>query len=221
MKKLIIFFTALIFACSQNAFSAVIYSNIDGEFQEYVNRTGFKILNANEIPVSMTFKYVNKNSMKTYMDKNKKIIYIPKEIMTYVDSEEELGAVLAYQIACCLKYDSSMSILSPKTFQKYADKTSVDLMVKTGYSPIASINILNKTLNEEKNGFFAKEEKKSVRLMNIYEYIVRKYPQKLKDDKLQKNIYYQNFLLNSMKNRELLETRLRHEPNSNKKINYR
>ena len=64
-------------------------------------------------------------------------------------------------------------------------------------------------------------QKTSVRLANIYEYIVRKYPEKLNNPKFSMNIYYQNFLLTSRKNREILQNRLLSVPDSAEKLEYK
>ena len=56
-------------------------------------------------------------------------------------------------------------------------------------------------------------------MMEVYEYIYKKYPEYLVDNKYRKNIYYQNFLLTSKENREKFQEKVK--TNSNKKIRYK
>ena len=78
--------------------------------------------------------------------------------------------------------------------------------------------MINKLYGDEKS---SKYNKPSVRMANIYEYIVRKYPEKLDNRRYNKNLYYQNFLLNSRYNRELLDNQLRDNPTANINFEYR
>ena len=55
-------------------------------------------------------------------------------------------------------------------------------------------------------------------MATVYEYIYRKYPAYLANNKYAENIYYQNFLLTSQQNREKLKQSI--QTNSKKKIKY-
>ena len=49
MKKIFASLVVLLaMMCSQNAFAAIVTPMAEGEFQEYINKVGFKILNKNE-----------------------------------------------------------------------------------------------------------------------------------------------------------------------------
>jgi len=226
MKKIFAIFILFMLTAFQGVNAAVVNLMTDGEYQEYINKTGFKLLNDNRVEEHIIFKYSPSDSLRGYAVSDDKAVHIPKGILTYVESEDELAAVIAYQIAYCLNYYenkySKVNIkVSPKKYEALADKRAVDFLVKSGYSPLALIAMINKMFGSEKFGFFSKHNKTSVRLAMIYEYIVRKYPEKLDDRKFCRNIYYQNFLLTSGKNRELLQNQLRHDPFSSKKIEYR
>ncbi len=209
--------------CSQSAYSAIVTPMAEGEFQEYINKIGFKILNKNEIENHVIFKYTDSENVRTNSSEDM-IVFIPKGIIMNIETEDELAAIIAFQTAYCLKNGEGrkskvLSDMSPKKYEELADKRAVDMLVKADYSPLASIVIINKSFGEVKNNRF--HQKTSVRLANIYEYIVRKYPEKINNSKFTTNIYYQNFLLTSRKNREILQERLLNEPDSTKKLEYR
>lgn len=224
MKKvfaILTILTSMIFA--QSAFAAIVTPMAEGEFQEYINKIGFKILNKNEIENHIIFKYTKSDSVRSYSSENM-VVYIPKGIIMNVETEDELAAVIAFQTACCLKNKESRDAkflvkIAPQKYEQLADKRAVDMLVKANYSPLAAIVIVNKSFGENKNDRF--HQKTSVRLANIYEHIAKKYPEKLNNSRFTTNIYYQNFLLTSRKNREILQERLLNAPNSTKKLEYK
>ncbi len=224
MKK---FFASLVILlsmiCAQSAYSAIVTPMAEGEFQEYINKIGFKILNKNEIENRVVFRYSNSEKMHSHSTEDM-VVYIPKGIIMNIETEDELAAVIAFQTAYCLKNGVSknakaLSSLSPQKYEELADKRAVDMLVKSDYSPLASIVIINKSFGENKNSRL--HQKTSVRLANIYEYILRKYPEKINSSKFVTNIYYQNFLLTSRKNREILQERLLNAPDSTRKMEYK
>lgn len=221
MKKIFGLLIILVF-CMNSVSAAVVSPVVEGEFQEYVNKIGFKLLNANAIEQQIIFRYSKSNSLKTKASLRKDIVYIPKGALTFVESEDELAALIAYQTAYNLYFKESggfITRLAPQKYEIYADKRAVDFLIKSGYSPLSLITFLNKICIE--SGHNLGHVKKSVRLAKIYEYIVRKYPDKLNDRNFKNNIYYQNFLLNSRQNREILQERLQYDPFSTKRIDYR
>lgn len=224
MKKFFAILTVLFtLMCAQSAFAAIVTPMAEGEFQEYINKIGFKILNTNEIENHVIFKYSKSEALRGYYSENM-VVYIPKGIIVNVETEDELAAVIAFQTACCLKGNESkdakfLAKIAPQKFERLADKRAIDMLVNAGYSPLASIVIINKSFGENKNNKL--HQKTSIRLANIYEYIVKKYPQKLNNSKFTTNIYYQNFLLTSRKNREILQERLLNEPNETIKLEYK
>lgn len=209
--------------CSQNAFAAIVTPMAEGEFQEYINKIGFTILNRNEIENRIVFKYSDSKDTRGKYTENM-VVYVPKGIIMNVETEDELAAAIAFQTANCLKYAESKNTkistnLSPIKYEQFADKRTVDMLVKAGYSPLAHIILINKSFGENKKDRF--HQKTSIRLANIYEYIVKKYPEQLKNQKFAMNIYFQNFLLTSRKNRELLQERMLNDANSADTAEYR
>lgn len=221
MKKILGFLFILMF-CIGSVQAAVVSPVVDGEFQEYINKIGFKLLNANAVEQQIVFRYTKSNSLKTKASLNKDIVYVPKGVLTFVESEDELAALIAYQTAYNIYFKEStgfMTKLAPQKYEIYADKRAIDFLVKASFSPLSLITVLNKISIE--SGRNLGHVKKSVRLAKIYEYIARKYPDKLEDKSFKNNIYYQNFLLNSRQNREMLHERLKYDPFSTKRIDYR
>ena len=223
MKKIFAFLFLVLMMSGQSVSAAIVNSLAEGEFQEYINKTGFKILNANGIDKRIVFRYSSDSSLRTSSLSKDKSVIIPKGVIMYVEAEDELAAAIAYQIAYCLNYHESKFAninikLSPKKYELLADKRAVDFLVKANYSPLSMIIMINKLYGDEKS---SKYNKPSVRMANIYEYIVRKYPEKLDNRRYNKNLYYQNFLLNSRYNRELLDNQLRDNPTANINFEYR
>lgn len=226
MKKLVFGVFVFIFASVLTAHSAIVAPIAEGEFQEYINKTGFKLLNFNKTEQHIIFKYSDDNSIIGSVNYNDMSVSIPKGLIYNIESEDELAAVIAMQIAYGMIYKenkfSKFNIkTSPKKYELLSDKMAIDMLVNAQFSPIALITIINKTYGEQYNKKFSKHVKTSVRLANIYEYIVRKYPLELDKYPFKNNLYYQNFLLNSRKNRELLQEKLQKKPTEHIKDKYR
>ena len=225
MIKKIAFLVLSLFVI-QSAQAAIVSSMTEGEFQEYINKAGFRLLNMSQIEHHFVFRYVPSEKIKTYSCYKDKSIYIPKGILPYVASEDELAAVIAYETAYAMQYYENPKFkidikTAPKKYSELADKRAVDMLVKANYSPIAMIAVINKLYGEKKDGLFSKEVKTSVRLARIYEYILKKYPTKLENSTYSRNLYYQNFLLTSRKNREMLQEQLRQDSSNNIKKEYK
>ena len=92
-------------------------------------------------------------------------------------------------------------------------------MVNAGYHPVAMIVAMSKNFPQGRYEIFSSHPLATRRMMEVYEYIYKKYPEYLVDNKYRKNIYYQNFLLTSKENREKFQEKVK--TNSNKKIRYK
>ena len=145
----------------------------------------------------------------------------------FIQSDDEIAAMLAREIATVMKSYSGMwggtidaiqVALSSKKFETVADKRAVDYMVKAGYNPLALIVYINKTCPQKRQDVIARHNLTSKRLARIYEYITYKYPEYLQDNEYINNQYYQNFLLNSVENRRMLEEKIK--TNSAKEVDY-
>ena len=201
------------------------------ELQSRMNSVGFRILNTNRIEKRLTFMAINRvytRDFWTDVSSVNRIVWVKPVVISYIDSDDELAAILSHSIAHGVDtYEGALrgyvSILNywvaPNKYDMKADKTSVDLMVNAGYNPLAIITIMNKIGKQYRYDAFSNHTLVSRRMMLIYEYIYTKYPSILVDNEYKDNIYYQNFLLTSRDNRMLLLEKVK--SGSNKKINYK
>lgn len=180
--------------------------NVDTTYQQEIMETGFRILNANKIDKRITFFYKQDNAIKTRALSRTKRILIYSGITPFIDDRNEIAAIISHQIARELDNHKgimrrSARAIRPQLYTKKADNTAVDLMVNAGYNPIALISVMNKILSEPNWFDFFGGSKGSKRMISIYEYIYNNYPQYLSKNDYLTNIYYQNFLITSKKER--------------------
>ena len=226
MRKIIVLcFLFVLFAVPQVYGAEKVFCP-DKNMQSIINQTGFKILNSNAIEHRMIFNLKDTNEIYGQADLKQKRIYVSTNLFSCADSQDELAAVITRQIVrCVLSYEESNLKYSEKTafekYEAYVDKRTVDYLVNAGYSPLALITFINKYSSVPEKGIFPKQSNPSVRMARIFEYITRKYPQTLEDKKYKNNIYYQNFLLNSRYNRGLIQNKMKHNPYSLEKLEYR
>ena len=220
LKKILILFFLL---CSMPAFSLddspESYYQNGMEIQKRINSIGFEILNANKIDNHITFLYDPKDKLiKGVSTLTKRQIAFYDKYIFSLENDDEIAAMLAEQISNADRtfqdglgsFASMVQIkLAPKKFEILADKRAVDYMVKAGYNPIGLITFINKTYPQAKQEFVSGHNLTSKRLMYIYEKIAISYPQYLVNNEYQDNPYYQNFLLNSIENRQKLKEKIR------------
>ena len=226
MKKLLILLFLFLFSLPANAI--VIDTTKDGNVENYINKIGFKILNCNRIPYRITFFYNNNSKViNAYSSTTDRKIVIYKGIITIADNKDEIAAVLAHEISHSVDsseglwrgfFAGTKYLLSPKKYELKADKRAVDYMVSAGYNPLAIMTVYTKIMSEPRYDFLSTHPLSSKRMMYIYEYIYNKYPAFLANNEYEDNIYYQNFLLTSEKNRKKLQNKI--ETNSKKKVKY-
>lgn len=228
MKKILISFLLSLLVIAP-AFSWDV-ENTD-QLQRRMNEVGFNILNSNRIEHRMIFMVINRvYTRDRWADVSSvnRTVWIKPTILPYIDSDDELAGILAHQISHGVDtYDGILrgylSILSywvaPNKYDLLADKRTVDYMVNAGYNPLAYIVILNKIMQQYRYDIFSNHTLISRRMMNIYEYIYRKYPYILADNEYKDNVYYQNFLLTSRKNRYMLQEKI--ESGSKAKLRYK
>ena len=126
----------------------------------------------------------------------------------HTDNDDEIAAFLSREIYIIDRVNdrflNRLNLMKDKKFYELIiDKKAVDYMVNSGYNPMALITFLNKTNPDIK--FSLRHNPTNKRLLNIYEYILMKYPQYNSEDNLYlDNPYYQNFLLNTTTERKLL-----------------
>ncbi len=202
----------------------------ENAIQSRIDGIGTHLLNTNKIQKRIVFVY-DKNEKEKLLSTNKALtkrqIIIYDGLYQFIQTDEELAAMLARQIAIAVKsyngiwggwIDSAQVALSSKKFELVADKRAVDYMVNSGYNPLALIVFINKTSPQKRSDFIGRHNLTSKRLARIYEYITYKYPEILEDSIYLENKYYQNFLLNSVENRAKLKEKIRTK--SSKEIKY-
>ncbi len=174
-----------------------------------VNNIGLKILKANGLPDTITFKVSDDESINAYANINKEV-YVFRGLLEYVQSDDELAGVIAHELghivnAHCAKQtvinviastlkpttDSDklnttiqtaqqLSLLKVSRDDEYeADRTAVDLLVKAGINPLSTISVLNKICG---NYFDLLQTHPSgeKRLLSIYDYTNYNYPKIVK-----------------------------------------
>lgn len=200
------------------------------EIQTRIDKVGTDLLNFNKIPRRIVFVYDKREKKKLLTtDKalTKRQVVLYDGIYQSIQTDDELAAALAREISTVMKsysgiwggtLDSVQVALGSKKFETVADKRAVDYMVTAGYNPLALIVFINKTCPQKRFDRFSRHNLTSKRLARIYEYITYKYPEYLKDNEYINNEYYQNFLLNSVANRRMLQVKI--ESNSAEELDY-
>lgn len=212
MKKFI--FCLLALAISINSvFADELRLDKEAKYQKQIMQIGYRVLNANQIDKRMTFFYVNSKDVNAATTLRSKQISVYKGLLPMLDSDDELAAVICHEIAHGLDAHKGLwrrliMAGSSKSYEFKADKKGVDLMVNAGYNPVAMIVTLNK-ITEEPCWFerYPSHPGGSERLLTIYSYIYSKYPEYLVDNDYKNNLYYQNFLLTTKKQRALIRER--------------
>lgn len=226
MKKFLILLVTLFVAMP--AFSMEIDLTKVGQQQKYINEIGFRILNANKIENRMNFYYEpNRKTVNSWSRYTDREITVTQGILAYIDSSDEMAAILSHEIAHSVEsyngiwkgYFSGLKYsFSSKKYETSADKKAVDYMVNAGYNPVAIIVLYNKLMSQPRYDYYLSHPLTSRRMAVVYEYIYKKYPAYLANNKYAENVYYQNFLLTSQTNREKLKQSI--QTNSKKKIKY-
>lgn len=220
MKKFIITLL-LIFIGSNFCFADELRLDKEIKYQKKLMETGFRILNANQIDKRVTFRYATKPKIKAKSRKVTKRVVVYKGLFPFIDENDELAAILSRNIALTVDaygnpFKRIGTCIFSKKYSKKADLKAVDYMVNAGYSPVALIVIFNKFLYEPNWYDFGNVDTKgSTRMLRIYEYILNNYPQYLVENEFENNVYYQNFLITTKKEREKIG--LKYQKNNTKK----
>lgn len=232
MKKfLLVLIAGILFSTAMPAFSAsssrLFTSKEIKKNQTWLYEIGFRLLNANKIDKRIVFAYSTKSDVNASSSNINRTITVYDGLMQYVESEDELAAILAHEISHSVDSYNGIfrgylefvpHIFIPRKYERKADLRAVDYMVNAGYNPVALIVIMNKAFPQYRYEVLGTHPLTTRRMAMIYEYIYTKYPAFLANNIYQHNVYYQNFLLNSEKNRKKLAQKIR--TGSNKKIKY-
>lgn len=210
MKRIILCALALLFTVNC-CFADELRVEQEAKYQKQIMNIGYRILNANQIDKRMTFFYSTSKDVNAATSLRGKQVVVYKGILPLLDSDDEIAAVLSHEIAHGIDAYKGLwrritMTGASKSYEFKADKVGVDLMVNAGYNPVAMIITLNKICGEP-NWFEASSTHPngSARLISIYEYIYTKYPAYLIDNEYKNNLYYQNFLLTSKKQRQYIQ----------------
>lgn len=189
--------------------------------QSRIDDCGSKLLNSNKIEKRVVFAYSEAEKsglLEVDKDLTRRQVVVYSGKYKFVDSDDELAAVLARDIAIAVRtydgiFNGSLRALqikaAPKKFEIVADKTAVDYMVKAGYNPLGLITYIQKTSPQRRFDMISNKNLTSKRLAMIYEYIYTKYPYFLVNNTYLENVHYQNFLLTSVENRRLLHEKIK------------
>ena len=226
------------------------------ELQAMVDRIGKKIIKANNITTSITFKYDPGDVANANTNFSGKI-RVYKGLIKYCEDEDELAYVIGHEIGHAVSHHVAKGVAmgvggavastaasiavehatksvwaglgvgaatdvlvglgqnkASRVMETNADLLSMDYVVKAGYNPLASIAIMNK-IGENYVDFWADHPSTDKRIVMMYDYIKKKYPQylangydsyfydKALDDYIYNTAYYQK--LSKDKNQKALK----------------
>ena len=215
-KILVVFVGLFVFGLAvsaENISDSVIVQNMT--IQKQIDDIGFNLLNSNRIDKHIIFTYQNNLKKVPKVAKvSKSQIIVYDNAINYAQTDDEKAAMLAIKISNALLkygnyYEKSDVFYSPRKFEIFADAQSIDYLVNAGYNPLGMITYINKSC-PQKLSKLSRHNTSTQRMAHIYENIFIKYPYFLKNNKYIDNVYYQNFLLNSMDNRRELEKKLKY-----------
>ena len=207
--------------------SEVIYGKAVIEAQNKIDEIGFKLLNSNGIEQRMVFDFNTKNVKNAFSRDRDRQIVLYRGLFNRLKSDDEIAAVLSHEISHTVdSYDGIFRgyfsplayAFSSKKHEYKADKKAVDYMVNAGYNPVAFIVVMNKTFTQERYDWYSSHPLSTRRMMEVYEYIYKKYPEYLANNVYKNDPFYQNFLLTSKENRAKFQKKT--ESNSKGRVNY-
>ncbi len=228
MKRLLaVLFVLGMMLKAQAAEVLLINPNEQAKIQNKISTIGFNILNANEIPQRTMFIYDTSKTMNACSAFYGRRIVMYRGMFVMLDDDDMIAAILSHEISHSIDsyhgpFRGTFSFFAqsyaPKKYEYKADKRAIDFMVKAGYHPVASIVAMNKIMGQNRYDWLSSHPLTSRRMMEVYEYIYRKYPEYLVENKYKTNIYYQNFLITSKENRAKFQKKI--EKNSRRSVNY-
>ena len=193
MKKILLTVAMLLIALTADAEIILVETNYNmenfwqrnGKTAEKVLNVGRKIIHDNElkrVPIVLANQNIKNATSNLYY----KTVTIYPGMLLYINNDDELAFVLGHEIAHSQEaYDGAIKLMAmkfnSKKYEYKSDLKAIDYMVKSGYNPISAILIGDKIFEEPlwDWGFFSTHPRGSKRLMTIYEYIYKKYPQYL------------------------------------------
>ena len=213
MKKLILLIMVLCVALTANAEALIVETNINmdnfwqknGKDVEKVTTVARKLIHDNglkraPITVDKNWRFINATT-NLYT----KSIFVSTGLLPYIDNDDELAFVLGHELAHAQEsYGGAVKLISmsfnAKKYEYKSDLKAIDYMVKSGYNPVAGIIVGDKIFDEPlwDWGFAYTHPKGSKRLMEMYEYIYKKYPSYL-NSQMAKSLVFVDFLRQNKK----------------------
>lgn len=219
MKKFILFLCLfLAFSSSVQAYEIeAVSSENTARIQDKISQIGFNVLNSNGIEKRTVFYYDTGKTINAGSYSNDRRIVLYRGLYNMLKDDDEVAAVLSHEISHSVdSYDGIMRgffsswsyAFSPKKYEYKSDKRAVDYMVKAGYNPVALIITMSKAFPQTRYDWCYTHPLTSRRMMEVYEYIYKKYPEYLVNNSYKNDVYYQNFLLTSKQNREKFQKKV-------------
>lgn len=195
--------------------------------QNRISKIGFNLLNSNRIPTRAVFYYDTNKTINAATSTRNRYIVFYRGLYNMTNSDDEIAAILAHEISHSVdSYDGIFRgffsdwsyAFSPKKYEYKSDKRAIDYLVKAGYHPVSMIVVMSKAFPQSRYDWYSTHPLTSRRMMEVYEYIYKKYPEYLVNNPYKNDPYYQNFLLTSQKNREKFKKKI--ETKSKGQVNY-
>ena len=203
MKKILLTIAMLFIALSANAEFILVESPTtmenfwqrNGKTAEKVLTVGRKLIHDNELK-RVPIVLANQNVKRATSDLYYKTVTIYPGMLLYTNSDDELAFILGHEIAHSQEaYDGAIKLMAmsfnSKKYEYKSDLKAIDYMVKSGYNPVSAILVGDKIFEEPlwDWGVFSTHPRGSKRLMAMYGYIYKKYPQYLNSQLAKTNAF--------------------------------
>ena len=171
-----------------------------GKPQEKIFQVHTNLIMKNRFDKRVPVIVVQNKEVNAVTNKLDRKVQIYSGILPLIENDDELAFIIGHEMAHAVEvYNKGIlgvwiTTFNSKTYEYKSDLKSIDYMVKAGYDPISAIIFANKFLGEPLTdwGFWNTHPKGSKRLIAMYKYIYKKYPQYLSSEKTQ-SPYYKNF----------------------------
>lgn len=169
----------------------------NGKYEEKVIDVGSKLLYDNNINKRVPFEVGRDKTINADSRAWNKVVTVHQGIFPYIDNDDELAFVVAHEISHSLDAYGGIPAwiacyFNSKHYESKSDLMAIDMMVKSGYNPVAAITCANKFFPEDQWDFGLAHPKTSKRLLAIYKYVRVKYPQYL-NSQMASNVHFVNF----------------------------
>lgn len=169
----------------------------NGKYEEKVIDVGSKLLYDNNVSKRVPFIVGRDKTINADSTLRNKIVTIHQGIFPYVDNDDELAYLIGHEISHSLDAYGGppawiANFFNGKHYEYKSDLMAIDMMVKSGYNPLAAITFANKFFPEDQWDFGLSHPKTTKRLLAMYKYIKVKYPQAL-NSPMTSSVHFVNF----------------------------